>query len=105
MGLAEDLVTTNRARPWFNQRPWHHAGHRILRPFTKPEGSFGIGWCRRCQEYGTGRREARFEGCTYAVKETCRRCGAVINYAVYAQSGDPSTAARAQEWATSREEV
>lgn len=100
-----DWLTTHRSRPW------HHVGHRVLRPFADAEGKdrLGeerkVGYCLRCMEYGTGQREGRFEGSVYAFKEWCRRCGSILQFGVYNQSGDASAAERARQWATTRERI
>jgi hypothetical protein len=83
----------------------------VLRPFAAPEGTDGHGverkvsFCRHCVLYDTGQKEGRFEGAVYAQKEWCRRCGKVISYAIYNQSGDAATGRRALAWAKAPEEV
>lgn len=88
-------LTTNRAKPW------HHAGHRILEPFTVE----GDQYCLHCKEWDSGERDARYEGNVYASKTWCRKCGTVINYAVYDGGGSRRQYDRAQRWATSKEPV
>lgn len=94
-------------------RPWHHVGHRILRPFPdidpgKPVDGrepLNVSYCLRCKEYGTGRKQGAFEGTVYAVKVSCGRCGTVISYAIFNQQCDESAGRRALAWATSAEPV
>lgn len=90
-----DFRTTSR------NRPWHHVGYRILRPFSGPEGQQ---WCRPCQAFTDVQHEGRFEGTVYADKTWCRRCGGVTAYGVYNQHHDPAVGRRAREWAMAREE-
>ena len=92
-----DWLTTHRSRPW------HHVGHRILRPFADPEAPYNVAFCLRCTSYVEANKEGRFEGSVYALKETCKGCGCVIRYAVYNQSYDTDLGRRATEWATTRE--
>jgi hypothetical protein len=95
-----DFTTTAR-----HAKPWHHVGHRILRPFSDPSDLGAFRYCHRCKEWVGYRSEARFEGTVYARKEWCARCGSVITYGVYNQRDDPATARRALTWATEREET
>ena len=77
-------------------KPWHHVGHRVLgNPFTP----MGEAYCTRCKEWGASESEAAYEGTVYGMKEWCRRCGAIINFAVWDQGRDPKTQAKAAAWA------
>lgn len=92
-------------------RAWHHVGHRILRPFADQQGKNAegelrkTGFCLWCREYGTGIDMAAAEGRVYAIKKVCRRCGGVIDFAIYNQGLDPALQARALAWAKRPEEV
>lgn len=94
--MLPDFTTTSRAKPW------HHVGHRTLRPFTQPSGQ---PWCTACQQHVDTEREARFESTVYAHKEWCKRCGAVVSHGVYNQAHDPAVGRRAMQWAQTPEEI
>lgn len=94
--MLPDFTSTIRARPW------HHAGHRILRPF---QDAGGEEWCSACQMYVYPQQEGRFEERVYAYKRWCQRCGGVTNYGVYNQNLNPEIGLRAAAWAQTPEEV
>lgn len=98
-----DFTTTNRARS--TAIPWHHAGHRILRPFSQEWETKADRFCHECKAMVSVGSDSAFEGCVYAFKEWCLRCGSAITSSVYNQDLQPDLGRRAMAWARSREEI
>ena len=99
MGAIELVSDCASIRPWV--KPWYRYDRDLRNPFD----SLGLRYCPTCQGEEDTDTEAGHRGTMYTHKVMCKRCGRVIQYAVYEHvpllgAGHGTLQSAALEWVT-----